>query len=103
MGKILRKILVNSWVVHIARNFLIMLNHLPQMHVKRLSIESFKKQQKQLLIWLVIKLLIELQKSQEVQHRIIHKQLQMNMMKKYLKKDIFPEERQKIIDNRRLM
>ena len=32
---------------------------------------------------------MKLQKSQEVHHRIIQKQLQMNMIKEYLKKDIY--------------
>ena len=54
---------------------------------------SKKKQQKQLVIWLVIKLLIELRKSQEVYHNMVPKQLQMNMLKKYLKKDIYISRR----------
>ena len=50
--------------------------------------ESFKKQQKQLVIWLVIKLLTELRKFQKTHNRIIQKQIQMEMIKKYLKKEI---------------
>ena len=50
--------------------------------------ESFKKQQKQLVIWLVIKLLTELRKFQKTHNRIIQKQIQMKMIKKYLKKEI---------------
>ena len=43
---------------------------------------------------------MKLRKSQEVHHRIIQKQLQMNMIKKYLKKDIYLLKKdQKIIDN----
>ena len=34
-------------------------------------------------------LVIKLQKSQKIYHRIIQKQLNMNMIKKYLKKDIY--------------
>ena len=51
-----------------------------------------------------IRMLIELRKSQEVQRRIMQKKLQMNMIKEYLKKDIyiFPEEGLKVIDDLRL-
>ena len=66
---------------------------------KLLQKDSFKNKQKQLKIWLGTKLLIELQKSQNVHHRIIQKQLQTNMMKKYLMKDISPEGRQNTIDD----
>ena len=66
---------------------------------KLLQEDSFKNKQKELKIWLVTKLLIELLKSQNVHHRIIQKQLQTNMKKKYLMKDISPEERQKTIDD----
>ena len=55
------------------------------------------------MILLVIKLLIKLQKSQKIHNRIIQKQLQMNIIKKYLKKDISPEERQEIIDDVKLI
>ena len=46
---------------------------------------------------LVIKLVIEFQMSQEVHHRIIQRQLQMNMTKKYLKKDIYIHKKDKIL------
>ena len=59
------------------------------MHLKLLQKESSKKQQKQLVILLVMALLIELPQSQEVDCRIIQKQLQMNIIKTYLKKDIY--------------
>ena len=49
------------------------------------------------------KLLIKLQESEKLHNRVIQKQLQMSMIKKYLKKDISPKERQKIIDNLRLI
>ena len=52
---------------------------------------------------MVMKLLIELGKSEEVHHRIIQKQLQMNMMKKYLKKDVYLQKWQKIIGDLRLI
>ena len=46
---------------------------------------KYQKTAEAIMIWLVIKLLIKLQKSQEVHHIIIQKQLQMKMIKKYLK------------------
>ena len=49
----------------------------------------FKKQQKQLVILLVIKLLIELGNFQKIQNKIIQKKLQLSMIKKHLKKDIY--------------
>ena len=46
----------------------------------------FKKQQKQLVILLVIKLLIELGNFQKIQNKVIQKKLQLSMIKKYLKR-----------------
>ena len=66
------------------------------MHLKVLQKESFKKQEKQLAICLVITLLIKSQKFQKIQ-----KQLQMRIIKKYVRA-ISPEKRQKIIDDLRL-
>ena len=48
-----------------SQKLLIMPNNLLQIHFKLFQKEKFKKQQKQLVIWLVIKLLIKLLKSQE--------------------------------------
>ena len=48
---------------------------------------KYQKTAEAIMIWLVIKLLIKLQKSQEVHHIIIQKQLQMKMIKKYLKNE----------------
>ena len=45
-----------------------------------------KKQQEQLVIWLVVKTLIK--KSQKLHNRTTQKQLQLSMARKYLKKDI---------------
>ena len=56
--------------------------------VKILQKMSFKKQQKQLMILLVKKLLIKSQGFQKMQ-----KQLQMRMTKKYLKKDMCLEKK----------
>ena len=57
-----------------------------QMNLKLLQIESFKKRRKQLVIQLVIKLLIKLQKLQKTHNKIIQRQLQISIIKKYLKK-----------------
>ena len=54
-----------------------------------------QKTAKQLVIWLAMKLLIELQKSQKIYHKIIQKQLQMNMIKKYLKRDLYLQKKDK--------
>ena len=54
-----------------------------------ISKEQFKKQQKQLVIWLVIKLLIKLRGFQKIHNKIIRRQLELSMIKKYLKKDIY--------------
>ena len=67
------------------------------MLLKLLQKEQFKKQQNQLDIWLVTKLLIKNSKNQKIYNKIIQKQLQMTMMKKYLEK-----ERQEIIDELKL-
>ena len=64
---------------------------------------SIKKQQKQLVIWLEIKSLIKLREVQKIQRNIIQKELQMSMIKKYIKKRyVSLEERQEIIDELRL-
>ena len=63
---------------------------------KTTSKRAIQKHQKQLVIWLVTKLLIKLQKIWKI---IVQKQLRMNMIKKgrYSQK-----KNQKIIDNLRL-
>ena len=52
---------------------------------------------------IVKKMLIELQKFQKFHSKILQGQLQMSMIGIYLKKDISPNTRQKIIDDVRLM
>ena len=85
------------------RNFLIMLNNLQQMQLKLLQKESFRKQQKQLVISLVIKLAIELREFQKT-----FQQNNLETVKKMHDKEIpkeryiSPEERQGIIDKLRL-
>ena len=54
-----------------------MLNNLSQIHLKLLQKEQYKKKRNHQVIWLVIEMLINLQKSQEVQHRIVQKQLKV--------------------------
>ena len=50
---------------------------------------EFRKQHKQLVIQLVIKSLKKLQKLPKLCKKIIQKHLQMSIIKKYLKKDIY--------------
>ena len=64
--------------------------------LKTTSKRAILKQQKQLMIWLVIKYLrpllsrttTKLRKSREFHHIIIQRRLQTSIIKKYLKKDI---------------
>ena len=58
-------------VVKTAKNLLIILKSLLQMHLKLLQKDQFRKEQKQLVILFVIKLQIKLQKSRKLYHRII--------------------------------
>ena len=55
--------------------FLILLTNLLEMNLTLLQKESFKKQQKQLVIWLVTKSLTELPKFQKINNKITQKQL----------------------------
>ena len=64
-----------------------MLNNLQQMHLELLQKEQFKKQQEQAVIWLVKKLLMQLRKFKKIHSKTLQRPLQMNMIKKYLKKD----------------
>ena len=80
--------------MNIVKNLLIMLNNPQQMCLKLLQKEQFKKQQKELVIWLVVKLLIKLQKFQKIHNKMIQTKLQMRNIKKYLNKDMSPETRQ---------
>ena len=83
-------------MVNTVKNVLITLHNLQQMHLKLLQKKLFRKQQKQLLMSMVIKLLIELQMSQEVHYRINQTQLQQNTTK-YLKKDIYHRKNRKLL------
>ena len=72
--------------------------NLQQMHLKLLQMESFKKQQMQLVIWLVIKSLTELQKilknSQQNNSETFTNEQDKEMSKE---RYISPEEIQDII------
>ena len=65
--------------------------------LKTASKKQFENQQKQLVIWLVIKLQIQLQKSKKLHHR------QLKVKRKYLNRYTSPEEIQKTIDELRLI
>ena len=56
---------------------------------------QFIKQLKQRAIWLVIKLLIKSQKFQQCHNKIIKRKLQMTVIKKYLKKDKYLQDKGK--------
>ena len=61
--------------------FLTMRNNLQHMRLKLLLKKSFKKEQKQMAICFAIKLLIKLQKSQNIYQRIIQEQLERKQKK----------------------
>ena len=75
MGKNIAKNIIKSlsskYSQDQGRYVLIKVSNLQQMHLKLLQKESFKKQQKQLVIWLVIKLLMKLQESQKLHQKTI--------------------------------
>ena len=54
---------------------------------------KFKSASKSKSARLVIKLLIKLRQSQGIHHRTIEKQLQINMIKKYLKKETYLQKK----------
>ena len=65
-------------------------------HAKQSATDALKLLQKNQFK----KLLIELQKFQKIHNKIILKQLQMNTIKKYLKKDIYRQKKdQKLLMN----
>ena len=72
------------------------------MPLKLLPKDQLKKEQKQLVISLVIKFLIKSRKFQKIYNKTIQRQLQFRMIKKYKRipeeRYISPEKRQKIID-----
>ena len=69
--------------------------------VSKGAIQKTKKQQKQLVIWLVIKLRIKLRKSLKISpQNSLETVKKMSLIKKYLKKIyIAREDRKKIIDD----
>ena len=66
-----------------------------QMQFKLLQKESLKGQQKQPLIWLVIKFLTKPQMLQKINSNILLRKLQMSIIKKYLKKDMYLQKKGK--------
>ena len=64
-----------------------MLNNLLQMHLKPLQKKRFKKQKKQLVILLEIKLLLKLLESEKLHHKITQKKT-LNMIENYIEKDV---------------
>ena len=98
MGKIISKNVSKKLNGRYSQKFL---NHAKQSDVdalKTASKKQFKKQQKQLVIWLVIKLQIKSQKSKKIYHIIIKKKI-LDLVERYLKKDIYLQEIQQIIDD----
>ena len=83
--------------------FLDRTKNLQQMHLKLLQREPFEKQERQLLIGLVIKLLIELTKvSKNSQENNSETVINEHDNEIPTERYISPEERQDIIDNLRL-
>ena len=74
------------------------------MHVKLLQKESFKKQQKQLVIWLIIKLLIKSPQKTEKNSEEDNSETVINKYDKEIPKERYlsPEQTQEIIDELRL-
>ena len=98
IGKIISKNVSKKLNGRYSQKFL---NHAKQSAVdalKTASKKQFKKQQKQLVIWLVIKLQIKSQKSKKIYHIIIKKKI-LDLVERYLKKDIYLQEIQQIIDD----
>ena len=79
------------------KNLLTQLKNLQQMQQRLLQKEQFKKQPKQLEIYLAIKLLIRLQVHQK--NHAMKNHYQLRSIKKYQKKDIYLQKK----DNKLLM
>ena len=62
---------MNKNLAKTVKTLLIMLNNLQQMRLKMLQKEQFKKEQKQLVIRLAIKLLTKLRKFQNVSELVM--------------------------------
>ena len=90
MGKNIGKyIYIKTWVVNAANNVLIMLNNLQQMHIKLYQKRVIQKIVEPTGDLIVNKIAKRVKKVSKVHYRIIQKQLQMTLMKKYLKKHIY--------------
>ena len=82
---------------------MIRLNNLQQRHLKLLREKQLKKTAEASSDLIGNKIADRITKSQKLRNRIIQKQLQMSMIIKYLNKNISLEERQKNIDDLRLI
>ena len=74
-----------------------------QRHLKLLRKKQLKKTAEASSDLIGNKIADRITKSQKLRNRIIQKQLQMSMIIKYLKKNVSLEERQKNIDDLRLI
>ena len=96
MGKNIGKnISKNLRVVTTAENCLTMLIYLQQMHSKFLQKEQFKKEQKQLVIWLEIKSLVKIMKISRTSQENNLETVTNSMIKKCLKKDVYLQEKER--------
>ena len=90
-------------MVNAAKNFLIKLRNLQQMHLKLVQKDQFKKHRKQLVISSVIRVLTELlkfeKKSQQNNSEAVRNEHNKEIPKE---RHISPEERQKNNDDLRL-
>ena len=91
-------------MVNAAKNFLIKLRNLQQMHLKLVQKDQFKKHRKQLVISLIIRVLKELlkfeKKSQQNNSEAVRNEHNKEIPKE---RHISPEERQKNNDDLRLV
>ena len=89
IGKNIRKNMINMQLDKLVNMAIKFLDQATD-PLKTASKIQFRKQQKQLVIWLVTKLMIKLQKPQKLRHNIVLRQLQMKQ--ECLKKEIYPQK-----------
>ena len=85
MGQIIGKNKSKIWVVNKSKTFLIMLSNLKLFQKEQRAIQETTEATGDLT---GNKIADKITRSQNFYHRIIKKQLQMSMIRKYLKKDI---------------
>ena len=86
MGQIIGKNKSKIWVVNKSKTFLIMLSNLKLFQKEQRAIQETAEEATGDLTG--NKIADKITRSQNFYHRIIKKQLQMSMIRKYLKKDI---------------